>query len=559
IVARKALFARLADSASTLASSSSFVRCSTRSSSSSRILFNANVELKKILEELEERVEQRTKELLDAKVEAESASRAKSAFLATMSHEIRTPLSSILGFATLLRDQGDSESRQLCDDWLNTIIRSGTHLQALIEDILDLAKIDAERLQMNIVRCPVHALVEEVASLLRVRAIEKGISLQTRYKGKLPESLLTDPTRLRQVLVNVVGNAIKFTDRGSVNVEASFVSAEEPRLRFTVKDTGIGIAADEQAKIFDAFVQADQSDRRKYQGSGLGLAISRKLSQALGGDISVESTLGQGTTFFVEVGTGSLKGVPMISGRGIDRSQRREAGKRSNKWTGSSLDCDVLVVDDAEDNRVYFEFILRKADARVTIAKNGQEALDLVDGQEFQAIVMDMQMPTLDGYETTRRLREQGNQIPVIAVTANAMKEDEQRCIEAGCTAYLSKPCHPADLIDTIASFLPKDEPEPSNDFWDDSEAELIDGLRDRFLSNLARRVKEIEHSLSNSSRVETLAHKLRGSADLLGFEDLGRILSKLEHSARDDAADLPELIQEFVEASEACLDSQTG
>jgi len=402
-------------------------------------------------------LEEQLRESRDA---AEAASRAKGQFLANMSHEIRTPMTAILGFAETLQESGLPESEKLSA--IQTIRRNGAFLLSLINDTLDISKIESGKMAVELVACSPCGLLAEVMSLLRVPADAKGLELVVDCKTPLPEQMLTDPTRLRQVLVNLVGNAIKFTEDGQVRVTISMVREEgsEPRIRFDVVDSGIGMSEAQSEGLFQAFMQADSSMARRYGGSGTGLAISSSLCRMLGGDVVLVSTTpGRGSHFRAEVSAGPLDGVAMVNDPDQAMAIIAEAAEKSKgKGDTPRLHARVLLAEDGPDNQVLISHILRKAGAQVEIAENGavalRAALEARDaGQPFDCILMDMQMPELDGYQATRVLRRAGYPGPIVALTAHAMAGDRERCIEAGCDDYATKPIDRKKLIQLVAEY----------------------------------------------------------------------------------------------------------
>jgi len=383
--------------------------------------------------------------LEQAKRAAEEASRVKSEFLANMSHEIRTPMTAIMGYSDLLQAHINDPDNLAC---VEAIRRNGFHLIEIINDILDLSKIEAGMLQTQSLQVSPHALLRETTDSLRIRAEERGLTLELAFEGSLPETILTDPTRLRQILLNLIGNAIKFTHHGGVTVVAA-LNIRASLLEVRVIDTGIGIPRDQQAALFEPFTQVDSSGTRRYGGTGLGLAISKRLVELLGGTIVVDSVPDQGSTFVFTIETGSLAGVPLVTmnvpppAPQVPRL-RRIQGRR------------VLVVDDRRDMRYLVQSYLEEAGAEVRTAANGLAAVAEVEralarAEPFDSVVLDMQMPVMDGYEAATRLRETGHHGLVVALTASAMRGDRERCLNAGCDEYLPKPVDRLKLLEILS------------------------------------------------------------------------------------------------------------
>ncbi|MEO2045151.1 MAG: ATP-binding protein [Pirellulales bacterium] len=402
------------------------------------------------------------RDMEESQLKADAATRAKSDFLANVSHEIRTPMTAILGFSEIIRD--NSQDREQIEA-IDTIQRNGSHLLGIINDILDLSKVEAGQMTLERITCSPQEIVSDVIELMQVRADSKGISLMAKQHGPLPENIQSDPIRLRRILINVIGNAIKFTEVGSVLVTSQLITdAEEgPTLSFDVTDTGIGLSGQKISQLFQPFVQADTSTSRKFGGTGLGLTISKRMAELLGGDISVTSSPGTGSTFRVTVGTGPLNNMRMMdSTTKVDTKNpkfpKTEAPEKAN------LDCWVLLAEDRPDNQRLISFVLKKAGADVSVAENGQIALDLAlnardQGTPFDVILMDMQMPVLDGYQATTKLRENNYQGPILALTTHAMTSDRQKCLDAGCDGYATKPIDRKELISVVAQFASKPTP----------------------------------------------------------------------------------------------------
>lgn len=393
--------------------------------------------------------------LAQARDDAEAANRAKSQFLATMSHEIRTPMTAILGYAELLMDPSLNAKDR--DNYAITIRRSGEHLLSLINDILDLSKIEAGKMALDIGSCNIVALLADVASIMRPRTEANHLDFVIKYLGKIPKTIQTDGSRLRQTIINLVGNAVKFTEEGGVRIQVAFLKKEpscgdQPAIRFQVIDTGIGIQKEILSTLFKPFSQGDASITQRFGGTGLGLAISYHIAQLLGGNLTVNSEYGTGSTFTLTVPTGNLEGVPML------KRPAEVAGEVTDyRWQPMKKDLHdvrVLLAEDGEDNRRLIKTVLTKAGASIETVENGKLAVQRAEEETFDLILMDMNMPEMDGYTATKLLRDHGYSRPILALTANAMTEDRQRCHQAGCDDYLTKPIDRTLLIETIAKYV---------------------------------------------------------------------------------------------------------
>jgi PAS domain S-box-containing protein len=402
--------------------------------------------------------------LRQAKDTAEAANRTKSEFLANMSHEIRTPMTAILGFADILADSVDRPEQQ---EAIQTIKSNSNHLLGLINDILDLSKIEAGKLQVEKVPVSPLAILGDVVSLMRVRSEAKGLPLKLEYCGPIPQTIQVDPTRLRQILVNLVGNAIKFTETGEIKIAVRLVNpaTDEPQLQCDVIDTGVGMSPQHLENLFQPFQQADASTTRKFGGTGLGLAISKRFAKLLGGDITANSTQGAGSVFTLTIAAGPLQDVGFVD-RPAEAIAPPPALPKPSAVPQIQLDCRVLLAEDGPDNQRLIAFVLRKAGAEVQICEDGRKAMENAlatppDGGSchadnnvpFDVILMDMQMPLMDGYEATRQLRQHGYTGPILALTAHAMKDDMQKCLDAGCDDYLTKPIDRQKFLSTIAKW----------------------------------------------------------------------------------------------------------
>ncbi len=452
--------------------------------------------------------------LSSASAAAEAANRAKSEFLANMSHEIRTPMTAILGYADLLEDPVTAAGGSAFREHVGVIKRNGEHLLAIINDVLDLSKIEAGKMTVETIPTHPAILLGEIESLMRARAHAKGVSLTTSLHNAIPEVILSDPLRLRQVLINLVGNAIKFTEHGGVSVTCGYdpAPAGRPALWFRVADSGIGMTGEQASRLFEAFAQADTSTTRRFGGTGLGLRISRSLAQMLGGDIAVSSVLGKGSVFTLTVAAQAVEGCGMVRPgelHGLEgptapapapaptlaaapapevaegaatavstapppSGDATEAAPKPELATPVVRPLEglrVFFAEDGPDNQRLVQFHLRKAGAEVTIFENGRLALraltagggddgPLKDPPGCDLLLTDMQMPEMDGYTLARTLRARGSRLPIVALTAHAMSGDAEKCLGAGCDRFATKPIDRDGLIETCRAAVGWVEPE---------------------------------------------------------------------------------------------------
>lgn len=408
--------------------------------------------------------------LRQAKALSEAANVSKSEFLANMSHEIRTPMTAILGYADLLEVDGELTSdREQALDAIRTIKANSKHLLTIINDILDMSKIDSGKMSVESIETSPVLILDEVTNLVRCQCDGKRLGLHVIYESAIPKAIESDPTRLRQILLNLVGNAIKFTEMGSVTISVAF-RLETNSLYFSVIDTGIGMSPDQRDVIarFDPFSQADSSTTRKFGGSGLGLRICNSLAVILGGGITVESEIGKGSRFTLAIDIGNPKPLELLT---ITELKSRK--KTSPTTKNSSVQCvygaplegvRVLLAEDGPDNQRLFSFHLKKAGAEVCLTENGLVAVQFMEEAVANStalpdmILMDMQMPEMDGYTATARLRALGCTLPIVALTAHAMDGDRQKCLDAGCNDYLTKPID-KDLLIGLCLSLAKRRP----------------------------------------------------------------------------------------------------
>jgi PAS domain S-box-containing protein len=469
-----------------------------------------------------------------AQAEAVRANRAKSEFLANMSHEIRTPMTAIIGYANELLEPGQSTDERL--NCVNIIRRNGEHLLAVINDILDLSKIEAGKMNLESIACSPCRILCEVASLMRIRATEKQLSFEVKVEGPIPKTITSDPIRLKQILINLIGNAIKFTERGGVRLVVKLLEgpARGPgHLQYDVIDTGIGLSAEQMAGLFEPFQQADTSTTRRFGGSGLGLVISRHFAEKLGGGIGVRSVLGQGSTFTVTVGTGLLDKVPLVECWAEGMSH--EAARAPAAVT--QLRGRVLLAEDGRDNQRLLAAYLRRSGLEVTVADNGRIACEkaaaaTAAGAAFDLVLMDMQMPELDGYGATAKLRNDGFATPIVALTAHAMAEDREKCLRAGCTDYLSKPVKRDDLLAMVTKYIMQaaaageaaktgDEIGPKEVLRSACEDDpVLTQFLPEFVAGLPEQVSKVVELLAKEDLegLGKVVHQLKGTGGLYGF-----------------------------------------
>ena len=403
------------------------------------------------------RWEQTASELRAARLAADAASQAKSRFLGTMSHELRTPMAAILGYAELLLPRVDPESRAMLD----VVIRNGHHMVDMLNDILDLTRVEEDRIDLAKEPCSPVAMAYDLASLMQVRAAEKGLRFETRYEGVLPREIQTDYTRVRQILINLVGNAIRFTEDGEVSlVLRGDLDRPDPRIVFEVVDTGIGIAPKHLDSVFNPFEQGDPTTSRKYGGTGLGLAISERLARALDATLTARSEVGVGSTFTLALPVSTAAASDTLTQEHLD--QLISDPKADPHIPQTKLQGRYLVVDDHEAMRQLVTYHLTRAGATVEQAADGSEAVRLVEeigergGEPYQAVVMDMQMPVMDGYQATRIISARAPETPVVALSAGAMTGDREKALEAGCVSFLAKPVNGAKLLTLLAELSPE-------------------------------------------------------------------------------------------------------
>ena len=393
---------------------------------------------------LEKEVRIRTKDLRTAKEKAEGADRAKSEFLANMSHEIRTPMTSILGYSQLLRDNNLAKTDR--EAFVETIHKNSEHLLGLINEILDISKIESGKFVLQKEHCLTRKFFDDVISLMKASAQEKHLSLDISFKSDLPKLIYTDTLRLRQALLNLIGNAIKFTNEGGVKVEVELHELKERwKLTVVVSDSGIGIPADMLEAVFKPFSQADSSFTRRHGGTGLGLTITLRIAEAMGGRMEVQSGEGKGSQFMFQVYVDKVESVKVRPASDI---HLLEGGKFEGR-----IDAKILLAEDGADNQRLLTHILEHAGANVDVAENGLQVLEKLSGNSYDMVLMDVQMPVMDGLQAAKEIRKNKNPIPIIAVTAYAMQRDEGMCLKAGCDDFISKPIDAHILLRKVAKW----------------------------------------------------------------------------------------------------------
>jgi CheY-like chemotaxis protein/nitrogen-specific signal transduction histidine kinase/HPt (histidine-containing phosphotransfer) domain-containing protein len=506
--------------------------------------------------------------LEEAREAAQQASESKSAFLANMSHEIRTPLNAVLGFTDVLRRGLVTDAEESLDH-LNMIHRSGKHLLELINDILDLSKIEAGKMDVEAIDTQIDQIILDTMDVLSVRAREKDLDTKVIFNSSIPRVIQSDPTRLRQIITNLVGNAIKFTDQGTVTIATQMVDGNASLLQIDIIDSGIGMTPEQQDKIFESFSQADSSTTRKFGGTGLGLSISRRLAEALGGVLTVSSEQGVGSTFTVTLPVSPESMNDLLT---VDEIESRRVKQIALEREDSIIRLpskSILVVDDGEANRRLIELVLGRAGALVTTAENGLEAIKALTEQDFDLIFMDMQMPVMDGYSATRRIRSVGLTTPIIALTGNAMKGDREKCLQAGCNDFLTKPVDIDDLLRRTASVIgqaeavdislpidrdPSVEKASAEDLtterrFDSGRGDPIHStlpmddkdfraIVDDFVGRLDDRFAFIERAIAEGDfqTVQSEAHWLRGAGGTVGFAAFTDPAQALEQAAKNGA-----------------------
>lgn len=486
-------------------------------------------ELQKLTDELELRVAKRTKELSVARDEAINANRSKSEFLANMSHEIRTPLTAVIGFAESLLDSSHTMEERV--DFINRIIQAGKHLLRIINEILDLSKIEANRLEIECIPFSLVDVFRDIYSLVNLQAMEKGLSFKISYETPVPGKIKSDPVRLKQILLNLCNNAIKFTKEGNVNLKVSCDTRSE-MLTVKVIDSGIGLTYEQLTKLFKPFSQADASTTRKYGGTGLGLHLSKQLAGKLGGGLSVESTSDVGSCFTLTISTGQITDSKMLT----ECPDFEHVDTVQDSISQLRLHGRVLLTEDNQDNQRLVSLLLKRMGVEYEIANNGQEALAKAGQSQFDVVLMDVQMPIMDGLTATRLLREQGYTGPIVALTANAMRQEKQDCYDAGCNDVCTKPIDYDAFGKVLAMYLGKAEISRVNNGPPivstllSEEPDLADLIHE-FVKKLPEMIKNIEIAYADKQMDELRheVHTLKGTGGNFGYAELFELAKRIE------------------------------
>ncbi|MEN9629636.1 MAG: hypothetical protein RJA10_2863 [Pseudomonadota bacterium] len=505
--------------------------------SKARELYDTNVALQRLIVELDDVVAQRTAEALAARDEAVAASKAKSAFLANMSHEIRTPLASIIGFAELLMDDDLRVSR---GEALRTIVNNGHHLLQIVSDILDVSKIEAESLEIDAVDTNLPALLNDTERLMGPRAREKGLEFVVEAVLPLPGWLLVDDVRLKQVLINFCSNAVKFTAQGSIKLRVTADAATQ-RLSLSVIDTGIGLTPEQSARLFQPFTQADSSTTRQFGGTGLGLYICHQLAQLMGGEVSVQSVPGQGSCFMLQ--------LPLAAGGGegwIDDPARWQRVGRLDQPAAAQvpqLQGRVLLAEDGEHNQRLIAALVEGTGATLEIVDNGEAAVQQALAGDHDLVLMDIQMPVMDGVTAVQLLRGAGYGGPIVALTANVMRQDVEAYRATGCNDVLAKPIDRARLYGVLSLHLRAGSGGAQASARDDQLAAVVDRLARSFRQQLPDTIGQLQQALGGRrwSDLGQQAHRIKGLAGSIGFPELTALAEPVETAVRagnfDDAA----------------------
>ena len=480
-------------------------------------------------------------DLVQAREAAQAANQQKSLFLANMSHEIRTPLTAIIGFAQCLQDDSSKPTQR--KDMTDAIVRNGKHLLKLINDVLDLSKIESNKLEVEQLDVDPFQVLGEVDSLIGQLARDKGLEFKFEHNFPLPKRIRTDPTRMKQILLNLTGNAVKFTSSGNITLTTRFDPQRE-LLTIVISDTGIGMTQEQAAHLFQAFSQADASTTRKYGGTGLGLSISKTLAQLLGGDVVCDSAPGAGSRFTVTLATGNVAPEALAQSQETAAPINSEAACAAVK--GIRLQGRILLAEDSPDIQQLVRLYVERCGAEITVVGNGQLAVEAALVDSFDLILMDMQMPIMDGIEATKLLRDTGYGLPIVALSANAMQEEQERYMAAGINGFLAKPIELGPFFQTLSRFL-----KPAPTLADTAETILEDlgsltsdpeyqRMVEQFKAGVPDMLTKILNGLEigDAETVRIAAHTLKGMGGSFGYPRITELAKEVETCAKQGALD---------------------
>jgi len=487
-------------------------------------------------------------QLVEATTHAEAANIAKSSFLANMSHEIRTPLTSIIGFSEAIMK--DTNSQQERARLAKTILRSSRHLLEIINDILDLSKIESNKLDFENIDTPIFEMMEDLNFITGEHIRDKGVSFEIQYQYPVPSVIQSDPVRLKQILINLCSNAAKFTHSGRILISVR-CDAEKELIFFHVNDTGIGLPEDKLETIFEAFSQADSSTTRKYGGTGLGLNLSRRLAHALGGDLTAMSTVGIGSTFTLSIRTGTIRPEVMI-----ENDESRPKVKPVAQTQLSTLKGKILIAEDTDVIQELIATLLQRAGVEYEFADNGKIAVEKTEKTKYDLIFMDMQMPVMDGIEATKTIRANGYKGPIIALTANAFKEDEEKCKQAGTTEFITKPIETDLFFTRLKHYLLPDADEDQLD--DDAifptfkkASKINEKLAKKFVVDFESVINDTVSAFKKEDLDAVLSelHKIKGSSATFGYPQLGELAKAAEQlGKKKDISELAEKVEQMAQ-----------
>ena len=511
-------------------------------------LYHRNRELEALSETLEQKIGQRTQALKIARDEAQAANNAKGAFLTNVSHEIRTPLTAIIGFAENIANNITPPEQQ--KKALRSIVNNGKHLLALINDVLDVSHIESQRLNLEPVAFSLDDLFEEVRSNVSRAAHEKGLKFILEFAEDTPRRIINDPTRLRQIMFNLGGNAVKFTEEGEIAVRINY-ETERNLLHVNVSDTGIGIEQTKLARLFQPFSQADHSISRRHGGTGMGLYISSKLALQMGGSLNASSRPGHGSVFELKIDCGDWQSIP-------------DSGDHDHNYAGSAIKAPalrgkILVAEDVPANQDLISEILHATGAKYCIVNNGRKAVSEALSNDYDLILMDIQMPTMDGKQAVKMLRSLSYDKPIVALTANVMAEEIREYQELGFTDQLSKPIQLNNFLAMLGTHLESVGDTREEEIISDPDfLDIQEQVKQIFLEHLPRQISQLRQAIENRDpdNCFTVVHTLKGSAGSVGFQQITDIAAELQIAVK--SSPLPELenrLLDFCDDLQALLD----